>query len=426
MRVMQRLGDAYRRRLRLGLACAAILAIGCARVPEHYVLPELEVEKSEFAATLAAYTGTGVVGGNRIEILLNGDEIFPATLAVVRAARRNINFAQYFYQDGPPAEDLAEAFAERCRAGVEVNILLDAVGALRMPGELKDLMKDAGCRVELFRPLSPFALQRTNFRNHRRILVVDGLVGKTGGSGISEDWSGDGRQKGHWRDTDVVVEGPVVAQLQGAFAENWLETTGVALGGPEYFPKAVRKQRGSVDAQVVRSAPKNGSHAIYTMFLLAIASAQRSISITNPYFLPDERMLEVLTEAAERGVRVTLLVPAAIDNQLVRQASRSDYGRLLLSGVRIYEYGPAYLHAKTMTIDGTWSTVGSSNLDHRSMGLSDEINLVIYDAGIARKLEQIFEQDLRHAKRISYEAWENRTLVSRFFELLSIPLREQM
>jgi cardiolipin synthase len=344
----------------------------------------------------------------------------------VRGARRNINFAQYFYQDGPPAEDLAEALAERCRAGVEVNVLLDAVGALLMPGELKDRMKQAGCRVELFRPLSPFALQRTNYRNHRRILVVDGLVAKTGGSGISEDWSGDGRQKGRWRDTDIVVEGPVVGQLQGAFAENWLETTGVALGGREYFPKARLRRRGSVDAQLVRSAPRGGSHAMYTMFLLAMAAAQHSISITNPYFLPDEKMLEVLSEAAQRGVRVTLLVPAAIDNQLVRQASRSEYGRLLLSGVRIYEYEPAYLHAKTMTIDGIWSTVGSSNLDHRSFGLSDEISLVMYDSEVARELEAIFQEDLAHSRRITYEAWADRSLISRFFEVLSIPLREQM
>ena len=409
-----------------GFALAAILAAGCARVPEHYELPEIEVKKSEFAATLAAYTGTGVVGGNRVEILLNGDQIFPATLAMVRAARRNINFAQYFYEGGPPAIELAEAFAERCSAGVKVNVLLDAVGALLMPSELKDRMKEAGCRVELFRPLSPFALQRTNFRNHRRILVVDGEVGKTGGSGISEDWSGDGRQKGHWRDTDVLVEGPVVAQLQGAFAENWLETTGVALGGPEYFPKSGLRPRGSVDAQLVRSAPKNGSHAVYTMLLLAMASAQRSISITNPYFLPDDRMKEALMEAAQRGVQVTLLVPKAIDNQLIRQASRSGFGELLLAGVRIYEYWPAYLHAKTMTVDGIWSTVGSANLDQRSFGLSDEISLVMYDARVARKLDAIFRDDLAYAQRVTYESWENRTLVSRFFELFSIPLREQM
>jgi cardiolipin synthase len=403
-----------------------MLAVGCARVPEHYELPELEVNKSEFAATLAAYTGTGVVGGNRVEILLNGDQIFPATLAVVRAARRNINFAQYFYEGGPPAIELAEAFAERCSAGVKVNVLLDAVGALLMPSELKDRMKDAGCRVELFRPLSPFALQRTNYRNHRRILVVDGEVGKTGGSGISEDWSGDGRQKGHWRDTDVLVEGPVVAQLQGAFAENWLETTGVALGGPEYFPKSGLRRRGSVDAQLVRSSPRGGSHAVYTMLLLAMASAQRSISITNPYFLPDDRMSEALMDAAQRGVQVTLLVPKAIDNQLIRQASRSGFGQLLLAGVRIYEYWPAYLHAKTMTIDGIWSTVGSANLDQRSFGLSDEINLVMYDARVARRLDEIFREDLAYAQRVTYEAWENRTLISRFFELFSIPLREQM
>jgi cardiolipin synthase len=411
---------------KLGLVLGVVLAAGCARVPEHYELPDIEVNKAEFAATLSAYTGTGVVGGNRVEILQNGDEIFPATLAAVRAARRNINFAQYFYEDGQPAKDLAEAFAERCRAGVEVNVLLDAVGSLRMPEELKNLMKESGCRVELFRPLSPFALQRTNYRNHRRILVVDGVVGKTGGSGISGDWTGDGRQKGHWRDTDVLVEGPVVAQLQGAFAENWLETTGVALGGPEYFPKSGLKHRGTVDAQLVRSSPAGGSHAAYTMFLLAMAAAQRSISITNPYFVPDNRMLETLMDAAQRGVRVTLLVPAAIDNQFVRQASRAEFGQLLLSGVRIYEYQPAYLHAKTMTVDGIWSTVGSTNLDHRSFGLSDEINLVIYDTRVARKMEEVFEEDLAYSQRITYEAWDDRSLISRFFEMLSIPLREQM
>ena len=220
----------------LGFALA-IFATACARVPDHFELPELEVKQSAFAATLSAYTGTGVVGGNRVKVLLNGEEIFPATLAAVRSARRTINYAQYFYEGGSHATELAEALAERCRAGVTVNVLLDAVGTLGMTFGLRDRMSDAGCRVETFRPLSPFAIDRVNHRNHRRILVVDGVMGATGGSGVSEAWSGDGRQEGYWRDTDVRIEGPVVEQLQGAFADSWLEATGVALGGPEYFPQ---------------------------------------------------------------------------------------------------------------------------------------------------------------------------------------------
>jgi cardiolipin synthase len=411
---------------KLGLALTAILATACARVPEHYELPELEVKQAEFAATLAAYTGTGVVGGNRATILLNGEEIFPAMLAQIRRARRTVNYAQYYFESGPPAQEMAEALAERCRAGVTVNVLLDAVGSLGMPSELRELMTDSGCRVETFRPLSPFAIRRTNYRNHRRILVVDGVVGATGGAGVSEKWSGNGRQEGHWRDTDVLIEGPVVEQLQGAFAENWLEATAVALGGPEYFPRRRLVRRGSVDAQVVRSSPSGGSHAMYTMFLLALAAARESISITNPYFLPDERMIDTLTDAAQRGVRVTLIVPAALDHKLVRTASRSEFGRLMQSGVRIYEYQAALLHAKTMTIDGVWSTVGSTNLDHRSFGLSDELNVVFYDAHVAQKLEEIFDRDLANSTRVTYEAWSDRGVIARVFELLSLPVREQM
>jgi len=215
---------------RMGLALLLTITTGCAGVRPHLELPTLDIRQPAFAATLGAYTGTTVVGGNRVEILLNGEEIFPAKLAAIRSARRTINYAQYVFEDGQPASDVAAALAERCRAGIKVNVLLDAVGALAMPGALREEMSSAGCRVEDYRPLRPFALDRLNYRNHRRILVVDGLVGVTGGSGISGKWSGNGRQEGHWRDTDVLLEGPVVEQLQGAFAENWLEATGVAIG----------------------------------------------------------------------------------------------------------------------------------------------------------------------------------------------------
>jgi len=411
---------------RIGLALLLTTTTGCAGVPPHLELPTLDIKQPAFAATLGAYTGTTVVGGNRVEILLNGEEIFPAKVAVIRKARRTINYAQYVFEDGEPAREITEALAERCRAGVKVNVLLDAVGALAMPSQFREEMTNAGCRVESYRPLSPLAMDRVNYRNHRRILVVDGLVGVTGGSGISGKWSGNGRQEGHWRDTDVLLEGPVVEQLQGAFAENWLETTGVAIGGPEYFPRRRLEVKGAVDAQVVRSSPAGGSTSMYTMFLLALASAQHTIHITNPYFVPDDKMIDTLVGAAKRGVQVTLIIPGAIDHNLVRQASRSEFGRLLKNDIEIYEYRPALLHAKTMVVDGIWATVGSTNLDRRSFALNEELNVAIYDPETAQRLERIFEQDRGNSRRVMYKDWKNRGLASRFLEFLALPLKEQM
>ena len=408
------------------IALATLWLSGCSQVPPHLELPALDVKQPAFAATLGAYSGTTVVGGNRVNILLNGDEIFPAKLALITQAKRTINYAQYVFEDGKPAQDIAAALAERCRAGVKVNVLLDAVGALSMPSEHRKLMVDSGCRVADYRPLSSFALDRVNFRNHRRILVVDGLTGITGGSGISGKWGGNGRQEGHWRDTDVLLDGPVVEQLQGAFAENWLEATGVAIGGPEYFPRRRLDPKGTVDAQVVRSSPAGGSYSMYTMFLLALASAKQSIHITNPYFVPDDKMIDTLIASARRGVRVRLIVPGAIDHNLVRQASRSEFGRLLKSGIQIYEYRPALLHAKTMVIDGIWATVGSTNLDHRSFSLNEELNVAIYDAGIAQRLDAVFDRDLANSQQVTYEAWSRRGVPSRMLEILAIPFREQM
>jgi len=250
-------------------------------------------------------------------------------------------------------------------------------------------------------------------------------VGITGGSGTSGKWGGDGRTANHWRDTDVWVEGPVVEQLQGAFVENWLEATGVALGGADYFPRP-RESKGRVSAQAVRSSPAGGSSALYTMFLLAMASAQRSIYITNPYFLPDDKMIDTVVQAAKRGVRVVLLLPGAIDHNLVRQASRSELGRLLRANIEVYEYQPALLHAKTMVVDGRWATVGSANLDPRSFSLNDEINLVVYDEAFAQRLERVFHDDLTRSKQVTYAAWKDRGLLGRLMEMLAIPVRSQM
>lgn len=416
---------------RRGRVVAAALLVplltlsGCGHVQPHLELPALRMGEPAFRSTLVAYTGNAVVPGNRVDLLLNGDQIFPAKIAAIRAARKSITYAQYVFEEGAPAADVAQALAERCRAGLPVHVLLDGVGALAIPSQYRDWMTEAGCEVATFRPLRPWTIDRANERNHRRILVVDGTVGFTGGSGTSGKWSGNGKEDGFWRDTDVRVEGPVVEQLQGAFAENWLEATGVALGGAAYFPRPTEIKDG-VDAQVVRSSPSGGSAAMYTMFLLAMASARRSIYITNPYFVPDEKMVLTLLQARRRGVRVVLLLPGAIDHNIVRQASRGELGRLLKEGVEIHEYRPALLHAKTMVIDSMWATVGSTNLDRRSFALNEELNLVIYDATVARRLEQVFEKDLAQSRPVTYAKWNNRGLLSRVLELLAEPVRGQL
>ena len=413
---------------RLGAMCLigamVLLAVACARVRPHVSLPDVELGDPSFYPTLQAYAGAPIVGGNSVTILLNGDEIFPAVLKEIRSARESIAYAQYFYEDGPIARAIAEALAERCQAGLKVHVLLDGVGTLFMPAEYQELMRQAGCQVEAFRPVRPWSLHKANYRNHRRLLVVDGRIGFTGGSGVSKKWMGNGRMKDHWRDTDIRVEGPAVEWLQAAFVENWLEVTGAALGGPAYFPRPT-PPRGSVLVQVVRSSPGGGDSAMYTTLLLALASARRSIRITNPYFMLDEAMTEALLKRIRAGVTVDVLAPGAIDHQLVRQASRATWGDLLRGGVRFYEYKPALLHAKTIVIDGVWSTVGSTNLDNRSFALNEELNVVTYDRAVAERLEAAFADDLAHAERVTYERWKDRGLKARLAELVVIPLRDQ-
>ena len=409
----------------IAAGCLIVVLAGCGHVQPHLKLPDLRITEPSFRATLVGYTSGAVLGGNKIDVLLNGDEIFPAKLEAIRSARKTITYAQYVFEEGAPAADTAQALAERCREGVKVHVLIDAVGSLQMPSQYRDTLTEAGCEVAFYRPITPWTFDRANYRNHRRILVVDGRVGITGGSGTSGKWSGNGRQDGQWRDTDMRVEGPVAGQLQGAFAENWLEATGVALGGPDYFPRPI-EAKGDVESHIVRSSPVGGSVEMYTMFLLAMASARRTIYITNPYFVPDDKMIETLIQARQRDVRVVLLLPGAIDHNLVREASRSQFGRLFKAGIKVYEYRAALLHSKTMVIDSVWATVGSTNLDRRSFELNEELNLVVYGADIARQLERVFMDDLEQSREVTYEQWKNRGIKGRILEILSVPFRSQI
>ena len=406
------------------LVAVFLLSSSCAQVQPHFSVPKMTLSDPSFIPTMEAYTASTVSAGNRVDFLLNGNQIFPAQLAAIRSAQRTITYAQYFYEDGPPAVRLVEAISERCRAGVRAHVLLDGFGSLKMPVELRQTLEAAGCEVATFRPLRPWALDEANNRNHRRILVVDGKVGFTGGSGASSKWMGNGRRDGHWRETDARMEGPTVNDLQGAFAENWLEATGNVLGGDGYF--APQPARGSVRAQVVRSSPTNGSFAMYTMYLLAVSSARRTIYMTNPYFLPDDQMRKALLDAKRRGVKVVLLLPGAIDNNIVRQASRGGFGELLDAGIEIHEYRSGLLHAKTMSVDGLWSTVGSTNVDNRSFALNDELNVALYDADTTARLEKIFVEDLQHSQPVDSARWRARGPVDRLLELLAMPFKPQL
>ena len=407
-----------------------LFLVGCAKVLAVRNIPQVSVGDASFFRTIEAHTGAPIVAGNRIEVLLNGDQTFPRMLRDIKTAKATITFAQYLYEDGSIAHELAQAFAERCRAGVEANILLDRHGSGRVPAEIIRTLKDAGCNVEYFRQVEadgiifPWRLLRYNYRSHRRVLVVDGRIGFTGGYGISEAWTGNGRMLEHWRDTNVRIEGPVVSFLQTAFAESWLETTGIAIGGDDYLPHL--DNVGSVRAQIVKSSPLGGSFQNYMLFLLSINSAKKTILITNPYFIPDEVMTDALVKAAGRGVRVAILTPGTIDNRFTYTASRSHYGPLLLGGVEVFEYKAAFMHAKTIVVDGVWATIGSTNIDNRSFALNQEINLTVHDSTVARHLEEVFREDLKYSEPVTYEQWRSRGIFERVFEFFSFPIREQL
>ena len=407
-----------------------LFLVGCAKVLAVRNIPQVSVGDASFFRTIEAHTGAPIVAGNRIEVLLNGDQTFPRMLRDIKTAKATITFAQYLYEDGSIAHELAQAFAERCRAGVEANILLDRHGSGRVPAEIIRTLKDAGCNVEYFRQVEadgiifPWRLLRYNYRSHRRVLVVDGRIGFTGGYGISEAWTGNGRMLEHWRDTNVRIEGPVVSFLQTAFAESWLETTGIAIGGDDYLPRL--DNVGSVRAQIVKSSPLGGSFQNYMLFLLSINSAKKTILITNPYFIPDEVMTDALVKAAGRGVRVAILTPGTIDNRFTYTASRSHYGPLLLGGVEVFEYKAAFMHAKTIVVDGVWATIGSTNIDNRSFALNQEINLTVHDSTVARHLEEVFREDLKYSEPVTYEQWRSRGIFERVFEFFSFPIREQL
>jgi cardiolipin synthase A/B len=361
----------------------------------------------QFLRTMGVLLGPSLVDGNAVRELLNGDEIFPAMLDAIRGAQRTITFETYIYWSGTVGAQFADALAERARAGVKVHVLLDWIGSEKLEDTFLQEMEQAGVQVRRYNKPRWYSIGRLNNRTHRKLLVVDGAVGFTGGVGIADIWQGNAQDPEHWRDTHFLVQGPAVGQMQAAFLDNWMQATGVVLHGSDYFPKL--EPRGGTYAQVFLSSPGGGAESMHLMYLLSITAATRSVRLSMSYFVPDEVAIETFVAAMKRGVEVQIITPGPhIDTEVVRKASRASWGRLLEAGAQIHEYQPTMFHCKVMIVDDVWVSVGSTNFDNRSFAVNDEANLNVYDGKFAQRQAEVFRQDLARSRRVTLEEWQNR------------------
>jgi len=383
------------------------------------------VADPQFRREMGVLLGPGIIPGNQVTDLQNGQEIFPAMLAAIGSAQKTITFETYIYWSGNVGQQFAKALEERARAGVAVKVMLDWAGSIKMEDAMLQGMKDAGVDVQQYRPLKWYNIGRLNNRTHRKLLVVDGKVGFTGGVGIADQWSGHAQDPDHWRDLHFRIEGPVVAQMQAAFNDNWIKTTGVVLNGADYFPPLERT--GDMDAHMFVASPAGGSESMHLMYLMAIAAADRTIDLEAAYFVPDDLIIKALLAARHRGVKVRVILPGKhIDSETVRLASKAHWGELLLGGVEIHEYQPTMMHNKLLIVDGLMTSVGSTNFDVRSFQLNDEASLNIYDAGFAAHMTEVFEDDLKPTKQYSYQMWKQRPLKDKLAEKFILPIKSQL
>lgn len=391
-----------------------------------HLLPRLyESDDAEFRRSLSSLLGPAIVDGNHVETLLNGDRIFPAMLAAIREAKRTVTFETYIYWSGEIGQQFVQALSERARAGVKVHVLLDWVGSIKMDAALLEQMRAAGIEIERFHEPHWSNLGQMNNRTHRKLLVVDGKVGFTGGVGIADKWMGDARSPEEWRDTHYRARGPVVAQMQSVFMDNWMRATGKVLHGEDYFPSL--QAVGGHAAQMFSSSPSGGSESMQLMYLLAITAARTSIDLSNSYFVPDAMTIQTLVDAARRGVKIRVITPSGhIDSEVVRKASRGSWGPMLEAGIQIAEYAPTMYHVKGLVVDGAFSSVGSTNFDNRSFRLNDEANLNVLNREFSQEQVQVFERDWAKARKITLQEWRNRPVSERFWEQLAGLLHKQL
>jgi cardiolipin synthase len=417
------------------IAAAVVATLAVVLLVSNFHTPEKKIQHQvhhlygvldpQFEREMGTLLGPAILPGNRIMALQNGDEIFPAMLKAIRAAEHTINFETYIYWSGHIGEEFAQALIERVRAGVKVHLMLDWLGSEKMAPQLVRQMRDAGVEIERYHALHWFSLGKLNNRTHRKVLIVDGKIAFTGGVGIADEWTGHAQDPDHWRDLHFLVEGPVVAQFQAAFLDNWIKTTGRVLNGETYFPPLA--PAGDLKMHMFVSSPEGGSESMRLMYLMAITAAEQSIDIEAAYFIPDTLMSRELIKAQARGVRIRILLPGKhMDSETVRIATKRAWGPLLESGVEIHEYEPTMLHCKMLIFDHRMVSVGSTNFDMRSFELNDEASLNVYDAGFAKRMTEVFEEDLRASTPYDLPRWRQRSWLEKVAEIILIPIKSQL
>ena len=383
------------------------------------------LQDPDFRRATGVLLGPAILAGNQVQPLANGDAIFPPMLRAIESARVSVCFETFIYWSGDIGERFADALVGAADRGVAVHLVLDWIGSRELQPALLTRFRQSGIEVHLYHRLSWLHLGRLNNRTHRKLLIVDGVLGFTGGVGIGTQWTGNAQDAAHWRDMHYAVTGPVVAQMQAVFLDNWIKVSGNVLHGTAYFPPL--EACGDMDAQMFGSSPSGGAESMQLMFLLAITAARRSIDIASPYFVPDRLTRETLVAAAQRGILVRVLVPGRrTDNTFARRASQRHWGRLLRAGVAIFEFVPTMMHSKFMVVDGEWTTVGSANFDNRSFRLNDEANLNVFSIALAEQHATLFEADLARSRRVSYVAWKNRSLWRRMRESVVSVVESQL
>ena len=414
--------------LLIGLAVVAVTT-GCTNFYgkgiQYRIAHRYSVSDPEFLRSMGSLVEPGILSSNQVTTLLNGDQIFPAMLSAVRAAEKTICLETYIYWSGDIGRQFADVLAEKAKAGVKVHVIIDWIGSRRIDSSLLRLMENAGVEVERYNPLVWYAPTRLNHRDHRKLLIVDGKVGFTGGAGLADIWKGNAANPGEWRDSMFKLEGPAVAQMQAAFMDNWTKTTARVLDGDDYFPEL--RPAGRQFAQVFKSSPRDGTEDVRLMNLLSIAAARKNIRLSAAYYVPDALTTQEFLEAVARGVKVEIIVPGAeTDSAIVKHASRGKWGPLLKAGVKIYEYEPTMYHTKVMIIDDVWVSVGSANFGNRSFRLNDEANLNVFSKEFAEEQIRIFEDDKTKCTEVTYQSWKHRSLWKRLMEVITAPFRAQL
>lgn len=407
-------------RARLWVLCALLACAGfhpgfaVEKIIRHQITTEYGVDHPAFHESISHHLHAPLVGGNKVKELINGVEIFPAMLNAIRAATNTITFENFIWRKGKLSDMFIEALSERARAGVKVHCIVDGIGAFKFPRKDRKRLRAAGVELEIFNPVYFWNCWEWNHRTHRKTLVVDGRIGFIGGICIADEWMGDAETPNQWRDTEFMVEGPVVGQLQGIFMDNWMRCTSTVLHGPEYFPDASAK--GQSVAQAFKSGPVDGAENARLLYLYSIAAARKTIRLSHSYFVPDNLLIDALVDAAKRGVKVEIITPAKIDWNIVRRAARSRWGKLMNAGIQFYEFQPAKYHCKVMIVDDVWVTCGSINVDDRSFRFNGEGNINVYDREFAARQIEIFEKDKSQSAKIDPKVFKNRPWRIKFVE----------